>query len=199
MKNAILALALAALVSPVAALADQPAPPAGGPPSLSPAQRQQIKTTMQSFAQQEQALQTQARSQILGSLIAAHRTALANIVGQLAIAANPNPEAAAQQLDALLSTGEKQAVLNAHANLETQRKALREKLRTAIESELPARPDGGQQHQWKGGQELRIPPAPDAGRILLATAAEAIHGSHGGWGERSMMGHGGFGGPPPAP
>jgi hypothetical protein len=198
MKNALLALALAALVSPVAALADQPAPPAGGPPSLSPAQRQQLMTTMQSFAQQEQALQTQARSQILGSLIAAHRTALANIVGQLAIAANPNPQAAAQQLDALLSTGEKQAVLTAHANLETQQKALREKLRTAIESELPARPDGDQ-HQWKGDRQRRTAPAPDAGRILLATAAEAIHGSHGGWGERPMMGHGGFGGPPPAP
>ena len=105
-------------------------------------------------------LHQQARAQILAALTPAHRTLLANVVGGLAVAANPNPDEAAARLDAALSPGEKDAILRIHADM-----------RSKLEG-MMAPPPG------------RNRPAPDPGRLLLMLAAPPMmHMHHGarGW------------------
>jgi hypothetical protein len=60
------------------------------------------------------------RTQVLAALTPAHRALLASIVGNMAIAANPDHKAAAARLDAALSPAEKSAVLAAHKTAMTQ-------------------------------------------------------------------------------
>src|SRR5579862_8230894 len=120
MRKVFLALFLALTFVPVAALADDPQPPA--PPTQ--AQREQMFKTMESFHAKSEQLHQQMRAQILGSLSLAHKQAVANIIGQLAIATNPDPRAAAKQLDAILSQGEQQRILAVHNAFRTQAKAL---------------------------------------------------------------------------
>ena len=112
---AILAAVLA--VTPALASAQQ-APPLPARPGSSAAQGMppDMAAMRQMHAQMEQ-LHQQARSQILGALTPQHRTMVANIMGQLAVASTPNLSAAAAQIDAALSSGEKQAVLSVHTNM----------------------------------------------------------------------------------
>lgn len=185
MKNAIVALSLALTLIPVAAFADDQAP-AGAPTQ---AQRQAMFQTMQTYRQKEEQLGQQFRAQLLGSLSPVHRTAVANLIGQLAISSNPNERTAASQIDALLSPGERQQILNAANTFHAQSKTLHEQMRTALKSEMPAMPDhpmgpmgghpGMMQHQQM---------QPDAGRIVLH-----VLGHQGG--DEGM--HHMWGGPPP--
>jgi hypothetical protein len=89
----------------------------------------------------------------LAALTPAHRTLLANVVGGLAIAANPNVDEAAARLDAALSSGEKDAIVRIHTDAMTK-----------MHEMMPARPSG-----MPAGMGAR--PAPDAGHLLLMMAA----------------------------
>lgn len=169
MKNAFLALFLALALLPVAAMADDQGPPGG--PSLTPQQRQAMFQTFHTFMQKEEQLHQQFRAQILRTLTPAHRTAVADLFGQLAISSNPDPASAARQLDSILTQSERQQILSEAANFKASAKSLHEQLRSQMKSEFPAPPHPEQQ-QMRGGMEERHETAPDAGMILLRTLGE---------------------------
>ncbi|MBV8654672.1 MAG: hypothetical protein JO160_01425 [Candidatus Eremiobacteraeota bacterium] len=186
MRNVIVALSLALSLMPVAALADDQGPP-GAPTD---AQRQAMYQTFQTFHQKEEQLQRQFRAQVLGTLSPVHRSAVANVIGQLAISSNPNEQTAAAQIDALLSAGERQQIVNAHNAFRTQSKALHEQFKAAMKSEMPDHPMGPMGSHG-GMMPMNHPQMqPDAGRIVLHVLG------HSGEGE-SM--HHMWGGPPPPP
>jgi hypothetical protein len=66
----------------------------------------------------------QARTEIVDALSPAHRQLLASVVGQLTVAPNPQVVAAAKQLDAALTSKEKQTILAADARFQDQWQAL---------------------------------------------------------------------------
>jgi hypothetical protein len=187
MKNAIVALSLALTLMPVGALADDQQNPAGAPTQ---AQRQQMYQTFETFHQKEEQLHQQFRAQLLGVLSPVHRTAVANVIGQLAISSNPNEQQAAAQIDAMLSPGERQQIINAHTTFRTQSKTLHEQFREAMKSEMPDHPMGPMgEHPGMGMQQNRTEMQPDAGRIVLG-----VLGHMGGDKDHHM-----WAGPPPAP
>jgi hypothetical protein len=128
---------------------------------------------------------------MLGALSSAHRQLLATVVGQLAIAANPDREAAARQLNAALSSGEQQSIVRIHENLRTQSKALMQNVRAEMEAANPNGP-GAQQHPTGMAPNMQRPPQ-DAGHILLGLSAMA--GPHGGMDMMHGPGPGGPGAP----
>jgi hypothetical protein len=197
MKFLIPALALVATVS-LPAFAQE------APDATSARPSTQQMEAMQKLHEQMRQLHDQARLQMLGSLSPAHRAAVANIIGQLAIAPNPNRRAAAAQIDALLSNGEKQSVLTAEAGERTNTRSLMESARAQMEAS--ATPDERAKMQARDQQRAsrmaamqnRPQRTPDAGMTLLRIAG----GGPGGPGERADMGArrmGAFerGGPPP--
>jgi hypothetical protein len=76
-------------------------------------------------------VRAQARSTALNALTPASRTLLSQVVGQLAVAATPDVNAAAKQLDAELTPREAKAILDAQNTLLTQTQAIIEKARAA--------------------------------------------------------------------
>src|SRR5579864_7251626 len=124
MKQLALALAVGLLALPLAALADDNPPPASTTTTpaaaLTPAQRQAISKTVQTFRDKERQMHQQLRAQILGALSPEHRTAVAGAIGEMVIAENPDPAATAKQIDGLLSSSEQQAILSAHTSFVNQ-------------------------------------------------------------------------------
>jgi hypothetical protein len=163
-----------AVLSPAFALADDQAP--SGPPPA-------VRAEFVQMHQKMEALHTQARSQILSALTPAHKAAVANVIGQLAIAPNPDPEAAARQLDALLSPGERSQILRVHESMRTEMRSMMEQMHSQMEqaraqSGAPAGPPHGMPPPGAEGMHA----APDAGHILLMLSS--FHGPH------PMMMHG---------
>jgi hypothetical protein len=121
---------------------------------------------------QQSRLQTRAR--LLTALTQAHRTAVANIVGQLALTVNPNPRAAAQALDAVLTAGEKQSILNIAAADKANTQALRQQQKVVFEATLTAaeRAQATQREAQRQAYRLSHPRptyVPDPGAIVLRT------------------------------
>src|SRR5581483_9497700 len=137
MKTLLATVGLAVLLSPAIALADN-APPAQGA-----AQWQAHMAQFEQFHQKMEQLHTQARAQMLAALSPAHKEALANVIGHLAIAANPNAENDARQINALLSPGEAQAVVRIHDATRAQAESLMESMRSQMQRQLPP---GASQH-----------------------------------------------------
>ncbi len=194
MKNVLLALSLALALGPVAVLADTNAtnaPPAR--PQLTQQQRQALEKTFETFRTQEEKLHEQLRTQVLNSISPAHRTTIAGIIGNLAISPNPDPQAAAKQLDTLLSQGEQQRILALHASFRTQSKSLHEQMKAQLASEMPAGPKPPGHDGW-GGQNQHQMPNLDAGTLLLHVLSHSGMGHLGMWGH--PMGMMGPGGPP---
>ena len=159
--------AFALLVTGVAASADE----TGALPTPNPAVMQIMEQTHTRMEQ----LHSQARLAMLNALSPAHRNLLAQVVGQLAIAPNPDPAAAARQLDLSLTQGEGRAILSISSSLEQQSRQLMEASRQQIESAMPAGSAThalGVQHvrmmqKLPGGDQWRT----DPGMILLGMAA----------------------------
>jgi hypothetical protein len=200
MKALIAVLSLGFLLSPALVMADDATAQTGTPPQPSSSMRQAME---QAHAQMQQ-MNLQARQQMLASLTPAHRAALANIVGQLAISPNPNYEVAAQQIDRLLTQSEGQAILRTHTSLRTQQRAMMEQMRAQFEASLTpeqqaqmqARRSAMEANRGAMGQASPQDLAartPDPGRILLETAV----GRGEGRGGFMMHGGPGPGGPPP--
>ena len=163
MKNVFVALLLALTLIPVSALA-QTTPSAVR--SITPAQRQAMFQQFQAFHQREEQLHQQFRAQILGTLSSDQRTQAANLIGQLAVSSNPDPKAAAAQLDSMLSQGEKQQILNAHNTFRAQSKALHEQMFRQMRNVMPG--GGPPMSDHKGMAEMQHSEMqPDAGMILL--------------------------------
>ncbi len=177
MNKHFVSFALATALVPTAAFA-QSAPPPMPPPDAMGAPTAQQRADMEQMRTQMMQLHERARAQMLGALSPQHRTYIQNLIGQLATAAAPNPQAAAQQIDTTLSPGEKQSILNIHSSLRTSSQSLMEAQRARFEATLTPQQRAQMQArhpQRAGSQGSR--PTPDAGTILLRTL-----GASGGWG-----------------
>jgi hypothetical protein len=175
MKRSIV-LSLALVFAPAAALA-QSAPPPGPPGMEGGAPSAAQMAAMRQVHAQAEAAHAQTRARLLAALTPAHRTAVANVFGQLAIAVNPDPRAAAQSLDALLSPAEKQSVVTIAAAERTNVHALMQQARAAFESTLSAdqRARMAQREAQRAGmrQSGPLPPgAADPGAIVLRTLGD---------------------------
>jgi len=169
MKQSILALALALGMMPLAALAQQtnaPTQQTDAPAPPTDAQRQAMRQAMQQFVQQEEQLHQQMRSQILSALSPVHRRAVAATIGNLAVAENPDLQAAARQLDQTLTPAEQQRILAAHETFKNQSMQLHEQMRAAMQSEMPAG-----HPMMAGTHPMNMHPPTDAGSILLMALA----------------------------
>jgi len=124
---------------------------------------------MRQMYQQMSQIRTQARTQMLNALTPAHRTLLANVAGQLAVAPAPDFRAAAQQLETALSPAEKQAILAADNTARTQMRSLMQQARAQMPpppagaSPFPGRPPFGGPSGGPGGTGRQR----DAGTVLL--------------------------------
>lgn len=166
MKKLLVLFTLLATVPALVFAQAQPPVGPGGAPWPGP-----DSGAMRQRMQQMEAAHKQFRAKILGALTPAHRNLLASIAGQLAVSADPDPKAAAQKLDAALSSGEKQAILNAAQSFMSQQRAMREQ---ALAKMRAANPNMPSPRPRPSGME-RVHRAPDAGRLLLMIAT----GGHG--------------------
>jgi hypothetical protein len=173
MKRSIV-LSLALVLAPAATFA-QSAPPPGPPPGMGCAAPNAAQmAAMRHVHAQAEAAHAQTRARLLAALTPAHRTAVANIFGQLAVSVNPDPRAAAQSLDALLSPAEKQSVLTIAAAERANMHALMQQARAAFESTLSE----DQRAQLARREAKR---AADPGAIVLRTLSDV-------GGRRGMLG-----------
>ena len=184
MKNIIPAmLAVAISVVPLGASAGEPSAPSmagAGPPGmcqkakLTASQQQAARQLMEQTHQQFEQLHAQVRAKVLGTLNPAHRTLLAEVVGSLAVAANPDPDAAAKQLDAALSPAEAQAVLSIHSAAMSQVRSIMESthqrflsiLTPQERAQMPSGPPMGDMH----GPDMKEMSTLTAGQVLLHLA-----------------------------
>lgn len=175
MNRSLLALALSLSVLPTAALAQD----SDGRPAMTDQQRQAVHQTFDQFKQQENQLHQQLRYQVLSSLTAAHRRAVAATIGELAIEENPDVQAAAKRLDQILSSSERARIMQAHEAFRTQSRQLHEQMKSDLQRIMPM-PD----HPMGNHPENKMQhPNPDAGTILLMTLSphpmmEMMHGMH---------------------
>jgi hypothetical protein len=91
---------------------------------MDPAVMKAHMAKMKAAMKQMEALRKAERAATLGDLSSAHRAYLASVVGNLAVAANPNPKAAIAAIDAKLTSGEKAAILATHKAYAAKSKAL---------------------------------------------------------------------------
>jgi hypothetical protein len=133
MSKSFFALALALSLIPAAALAQD----TNSQPQLTDSQRQQMHQMVDQFKQSERQLHEQLRSQILSLLTPVHRRALAAAIGNLVLSPNPDIDAAAKQIDAILSPAERERVLQAHQAFESQARQLHEQMKSQLQSEIP--------------------------------------------------------------
>ncbi|HMD02429.1 MAG TPA: hypothetical protein VKG44_05630 [Candidatus Baltobacteraceae bacterium] len=179
MRRLIAILSLGFLLAPALASADDSA----NAPSP------QMRATMQQAHAQMTQLHQQYRTQMLASLTPAHRAALANIIGQLAVAPNPNPAAAAREIDALLSQSEGQAILRNHQAYRAQAQTLMTQVRAQIESSMSADEKAQMEarhtqmeQQHPGGAQAMKGSSTDPGTILLRSLSPEgghMHGAPG--------------------
>ncbi len=172
MKKLWLALALALIAMPATALADGNDSAAAAPPAMTPAQRQAVMKTMQTFRDKEWQMHQQMRSQILAALSPGHRTAVAGVIGEMVISDNPDPAAAAKQIDGVLSPGEQQAILAAHGSYVTQTQQLMAQMHSQLQSEMPA----GFQGHPHGTMHPPGDMTNDAGSVLMMVLAHRMPG-----------------------
>ena len=154
----------------VVAAQNTPLPMTGGSPTLNVQQQAALRQLRVQFQQSR----LQARTRLLAALTPAHRAAVANIVGQLALTLNPNPRAGAQALDTVLTPAEKQSILSIvaaeRANTQTLRqhqKAIFEATLTAAQRAQAAQREAQRQAYRRGHQ--RPMHVPEPGAIVLRT------------------------------
>jgi hypothetical protein len=136
--------------------------------------------TFKQFHTQEETLHKNFRTQVLNSITAIHRQAVAGLIGQLAISANPDKSVTARQIDVLLSASERNAILSAHSTYETQSRTLHQQAMQQMEKYLPAgAPQPGTHHMNPNGKTRTQ--VTDAGEILLRVlTSDDGRGMHGG-------------------
>ena len=155
-------LTLAAAPAFAAAQSQPPAPPAAAPaPSANPG-----GPMMRAHMDAVRHLRNQARAQMLGSLSYAHRAAIARIVGNLAISTNPDPRAAAREIDGVLSSSERQAILAAQSSEMQRMRAMMEQMRAQMQ-QAHAHMQQWMQRMHQGMQRMHHHHTPTAGGILL--------------------------------
>lgn len=119
---------------------------------------------MQTFAKigaQHRQLQAQTRAQMLAALSPAHRLLVATLVGQLAVAPNPDQAATARQLDGALSASEQQAILRVNAGALAQAQAMAQQMQSQFLSQMTPEQRSAMQRdfaQMKAEAEKRLTP-----------------------------------------
>ena len=166
-KLLVLFALLASIPVLVFAQAQSPAPGPSGAPWPRP-----DFGAMRASMQQQETLHKQFRAKILGLLTPAHRNLLALLAGQLAISANPDPHAVIQKLDAALSSGEKQAILNAAQSFMLQERAFHQQMMAKFRAANPNMPSP--RPMPSGGE--RMHGMPDPGALLFMIATGEGHG-----------------------
>ncbi len=158
----------AALAAAMAAQAIAQEPPLGPPGTPNPQMRQQ----MESMHKQMEQIHTQERSQVLGALTPAHKQLLATIAGQLATSTTPDYRGAAQQLDAALTSSEKQTILTASQSAREKMRAQMETMRKQMQQMggAPGGRGGPPMMMQAGGGPEGAQRIPTAGSILLRVA-----------------------------
>jgi hypothetical protein len=180
MNKGFLALALALSILPAAAIA-QSAPSSDAPPAMTDQQSQAMFNQFKALHTQEEALHKQFRAQVLNSMTPIHRQTVANLIGQLAISANPDKSVTAKQIDVLLSGAERNAILSAHNNYLTQSKALHQQAMQQMQKYFPAGSPQGMEHKMHSMNGKTHTQTNDPGEILLhALTGDEGHGMHGG-------------------
>lgn len=185
MKRPLVLSLLLVLVPVMAAAQTAPMPEAAGGPMITPQQR----AAMTQMRAQVEAARSQTRAAIIAALSPGHRAQVANMFGQLALTANPNPRAAAQALDAVLAPGEKQAIVNIATTERANMRALMQQQRAAFESTLNADERARMAQRDAKRQAFmqsnpRAAHVPDPGAIVLRTlgnfgAMDGPGGMHG--------------------
>jgi hypothetical protein len=170
MSRFVLLSLVLAFAPAVAAAQSAPLPTTGGGPTLNVQQQAALRQLRVRL--QQSRLQTRAR--LLAALTPVHRTAVANIVGQLALALNPNPRAAAQTLDSVLPPVEKQSILNIAAAERANTQALRQQQKAVFAATLTEaeRAQAAQREaQWQAYRQShpRAMHVADPGAIVLRT------------------------------
>lgn len=127
-------------------------------PASRPAMSQQL---LQMRAQLQQ-IRSAERSQIIGALTPAHKALLSNIVARLATSVNPDVGGAVRQLDAELSTSEKQTILDAAQTAGIKERAFIQAMRTQNAS--------GERQSGPGEGGAPRGPRTDAAIVLLRRA-----------------------------
>jgi hypothetical protein len=183
MKSISLAvLAAAIVVLPAIGLADTS--PFATP---SPQMRQAFQYMEQAHAKVDQ-LHAQARLAMLNALSPAHRTLLAQVVGQLAISPSPNVNQAARTLDGSLSQGEGRTILSISQSLENQSRQIMEAAHQQMMAAMPPPgPPGPAGPAMAAGQAAARPglrhnmfyvshaeQSKDPGAILLSMSAHVL-------------------------
>lgn len=207
MKKLWLALAFALVALPVAASADDssappapPAPPAAGAagvpgrPAMTPAQRQAMFKAFNDFRTKETVLHKQLRTQIIGALSPAHRSAVAQAIGEMAVSASPDEDATAKRIDAILSSSERQAILSANTSFYDQSRALMQQMRSQVASVMPS-PPAGAPHRFVAAVKGVNRMTTDPGTLVLSVLSrpDPMHVMFHGFGMRGAPG-----GPPDA-
>jgi hypothetical protein len=133
---AFVAVALLSL-APAFSFADEAGPPPdAAPPAAGWKPSPERMADMRQMRSELESVHQQARLQMLGALTPQHREQFAAIVGQLAIAATPDVEVAAKQIDTMLSVREARAVLAAESTARADSKALMDQERAKFEASL---------------------------------------------------------------
>ena len=125
---------------------------------------------MQQFHAQLQQVRQQNRARLLAALTPQHRSAVAAVVGQLALSPSPDIAGAARQVDAILSGGERQSILSIEDAHRTQMQALMQQHRASFDATLSAQ-DRARMVQHEAQMQASRPnePQQDAGQIILRT------------------------------
>jgi len=134
-------------------------------------------------------LHVDARSQILGTLSPQQRTLLAQVIGNLAISANPDEDAAALQIQRSLTPQQAQRIVGLHSALEQQAVNILQAAKAQADSYLTA--DQRQKvqqemsvhfggHPGMGMSSVRMGnanPVTEAGQILLHLSMHGMSSS----------------------
>jgi hypothetical protein len=152
-------LSLVLVFTPAAAVAQTGPQPTTAASTRTVQQQAALRQLRVQFEQSR--LQTRAR--FLAALTPAHRTAVANIVGQLELTVNPNLRAGAQALDAVLTPGEKQSILNIAAAEKANTQVLRQQQKLVFAATLtPAERAQATQREAQRQAYRQKPSASDA-------------------------------------
>ncbi len=183
-----LLILFAMLASIPALVLAQATPPPAPAATFAPWSRPDFGAMRQAMQQQE-TLHKQFRAKVLAAITPAHRNLLASVIGQMAIAASPDPRIAIQKLDAALSSAEKQAIVHAAQAFMSQQRALRQQMMAKFHAANPNAPSP----RPMPSREPRAERAPDPGALLFMLATG--HGGGPGMRGRGFMERGRFGPP----
>lgn len=181
MKRSLLLPILALALTPAVAGA-QPMAPSSGPPQLSTQQKAQLEQLHAQIKQNR----VELRTRLIASLTPAQRAQFATIVGQLALTPNPDPRAAAQAVDNILTPAEKQSVVSLASSERSSTKSIEQQEHAVFESSMTADQRAAMAQRkasWdakrQAFEQTHPRPAPDAGAIVLRTlASEGGHHHH---------------------